>query len=185
MKVKDILRNCAIVLDDTELLKCIDENTFSEQDKQTRDMLLECCNLVNIRIASEYIVLKDVVEISCKNGKISIYEISDKKVYDILSVKNNGYPVQFVIRNGYLVTGYENVSVEYSFLPQKLNIDDDINCYLGKVNERVFAYGAVSEYLAIKGNIDDSNYWNTKFVSALSRSYTKHREIIMPNRRWR
>ena len=184
MKVKEILKNCAVLLDDLTLYKCIEKGEYTPQENEIKDLLIECTNLTNARIASEYVFLKEEVEKQTQNGEIFLKDLSDKRVYDVVGVKKEGYSVKFSVKNGYLYTESGNIKIEFAYLPEKHAIDDTIDYYSGRVSERVFAYGVVAEYLTIKGNVDDANVWNEKFVSALSQSYKKHREIIVPRRRW-
>lgn len=185
MKVKEILKNCAILLDDLALAKSMETGEYTAQEGEVRDLLLECCHFANTRIASEYIFLKDEVEIFSSNGVVSLDKITSKNLLDIISVKKDGYPITFTVRSGALYAQSGNLLIQFAYLPEKPNLNGEIGYYPGRINERVFAYAIVSEYLAIKGNIDDSNMWNEKFESCISKIYVKHREIVMPKRSWR
>lgn len=185
MKVKEILKNCAILLDDIKLAKSIENGECTAQENEVREMLLECCHIANTRIASEFVFLKDEVEIATSNGEIAFDNLSAKNILDIIAVTKDGYPIKFNVRKAKIYTQSGKVNVQYSYLPEKHDIDDDIDYYPGRISERVIAYATVSEYLAIKGNIDESIMWNDKFKSSISKVYAKHREIILPKRAWR
>ena len=185
MKVKEILRNCAILLDDSTLASKVNTGVFNTQENQVIQLLLDCIQLTNIRIASEHIYLKDLASVNVLNDEINLTDITTKKIFDIVSIKRDGYPVQFSIRGGKVYTKSGKLDIEYTYLPESHDINSEITYYPCRINERVFAYGVVSEYLAIKGNIDDSAMWEDKFLRSISQLYAKHKEIIMPKRRWR
>lgn len=186
MKVKDVLKNCATLLDDSELAASVTHGVFTSQQNDVINMLIECLNLTNTRIASEYLFIRDVVKIQVSNEELTFDQISPKNIFDVISVKRDGYPIQFTVRGGKLCTKQSGIlEIEFAYLPEVLDIHGEIDYYSGRITERVFAYGIVAEYLAIKGNVDDSAMWEDKFLKSMSRSFVRHKEIVMPRRRWR
>lgn len=186
MKVKNIVRNCAVLLDDESLLADIDSTTtMSAQSQSIVNKLVECVNLINKNIATNYYVLKDKVVLKSNNNKISLATITNKEIIEILQVLINNVKSDFSVDSGYLFTkDTGTMTITYLYLPKTLTYTDNIDYYYNKVNESVFAYGVVSEYLYIMGNIVDAKMWEEKFVSSLSHSIKCRRDIIMPRRRW-
>ena len=46
-------------------------------------------------------------------------------------------------------------------------VSDNLTCFETQVNERMFVYGALSEYLFVKGNFDEAQMWEEKFNNEL------------------
>lgn len=186
MKVKNIVRNCAVLLDDDSLLADIDSTTsISTQNQSIINKLVECVNLVNKKIATNYCVLKDKVVLKSNNNKISLSTISTKEIIEIIQVLINNVKSGFSVDGGYLFTNDTGImTITYTYMPNSVVYTDNIDYYYNKVNESIFAYGVVSEYLYIMCNVVDAKMWEDKFNSALSQSTKCRRDIIMPRRRW-
>ena len=73
--------------------------------------------------------------------------------------------------------------VEYSYFPNKVSINDDIDYYL-KLNELTFAMGVVGEYYYLKGAIDDACMWDKRFKSSMFNLLRPKRSVSIPARRW-
>lgn len=186
MLVKNIIRNCAVLLDDETLLSEIDaDQTLSTQNQSIVKKLVECVNIINRKIALSYISLKDKLVLNSNYNTINISDKTNKEIVEILSVYVNNSKGDFSFENGVLVT--ENVGVmtiTYTYLPKTLVYSDNISYYYNKLDESVFAYGVVSEYLYIMGNVTDAKMWEEKFVSSISGAQRRKKDVLMPQRRW-
>ncbi len=185
MQVNKIIRNCAVLLDDEELLAELDLNAdMSEQCLSIRNKLVECVNIVNRKIATLYCPVKMKKVLKSNKNKILISDIIEGEIIEILQVLINNVKSAFYVENGYLITETSgNMTISYNILPKTIKYTDNIDYYNNKVNDNIFAYGVVSEYLYIMGNFVDAKMWEDKFVSGLS-SINKHRDIVMPKRGW-
>ena len=183
MKVREIIRKCAVLLDDKKLSDSINSGECTAQQQETIDLLLECMQLVNSRIAGDYLLLKDIKNIKTSTDILSLSKITNNNLYKVIKVKKNGYPISFRVMSGCLYAQSGNLEIEYAYLPEVVSIEDSIDYYSGKISERIFAYAIVSEYLSIKGNIDEAELWENKFRKAISFSLAKHKEIVIQPRR--
>lgn len=186
MQVKNIIRNCAVLLDDDQLLSELDSTEeMSAQCASIKNKLVECVNIVNKKIATLYCPIKQKKVLLSNSTKISLSNISNEEIIEILQVCVDNEKISFSVENGYLLpktNGY--MTITYNILPKTLKYDDNISYYYNKVNENIFAYGVVSEYLYIMGNCVDAKMWEEKFSSLVSGFTTRRREIVMPVRGW-
>lgn len=185
MQVKDIIRYCAVLLDDEQLWTELDSSNLSSQNVAIKNKLLECLNIINKKIATKYCPIKNKKVLYSNNKKIILDTISDEKILNILYVYLNDVKIDFSVNNGYLTTNTcGTLTITYNILPKNLKYDDEINYYSNKITESVFAYGVVSEYLYIMGNTTEAKIWEEKFEDGLRDLSTFRRDIIMPARRW-
>lgn len=185
LQVENIIRNSAVLLNDEQFLREYDLNELSAQSQTILDRFVECVNIINRQIATKYCPIKNKKVLKSNNGKILLSLITSEEVIEITQVLLNDDKIMFTIENGYLVTNTQGVlTFYYNIMPKTLTKSDVINYYYNRVNENIFAYGVVSEYLYIMGNIDEAKIWEEKFENAISSAGTIRKGVIMPQRRW-
>lgn len=185
MQVKDIIRYCAVLLDDEQLWTELDSSGLSSQSATIKNKLLECLNIINKKIATKYCPIKNKKVLYSNNKKISLDIISDEKILNILYVYLNDVKIDFLADSDYLTTNTCGLmTIIYTILPKNLIYEDEINYYNNKITESIFAYGVVSEYLYIMGNTTEAKIWEDKFEEGLRDMSTFRRDIIMPARSW-
>ncbi len=171
MFVKKILQNVATLLQLKNVAKFLKSADFPDVTEELADeinLLVDCVNFVNNIIATDYIQLKKTVSIATKNGKIPFTDLSQSTIYNIVSVKDSsGNKLVFKVFPEYLKTVVGNVFVSFAFFPDDVELTGSVSDYATKLSERIFAYGVASEYLFIKGNIDDAAMWNERFKQGL------------------
>lgn len=186
MKVKNIVRISAELLGLKEIIKYLDgEVVESEELFGDVNNLVLATNMVNNTIASSYIDLIDSVTVNCRDGLIAFGKISNKSIIDIKSIESgSGRKLSYkVMPDGLKINHAGECCIVYTYFPDKVSLDDDINYYL-KLNEITFAMGVASEYLYIKGVIDDAYMWDKRFKTSLFNLLRPRRSISMPARRW-
>lgn len=186
MEVKNIIKTSAEFLGLKNVVNYIeDSSTSSEEILADVDNLMIAVNMVNNNIASSYYELIGVVEVTTKANKISYDEISDKSIIEIKKVeKKSGEKLEYkIMPDGIYLSQPSTCIIEYTYFPDKLTIDDNINYYL-KLNEITFSLGVVAEYLYIKGSIDDAYMWDKRFKNNLFNLLRPKRNLKMPSRRW-
>lgn len=187
MNVRNIIKLTATYLQLTDILNSQPYGTLqpdSAVNKHT-SFILTCVNLVNSTLAAEYVKIKKTATVSSVEGKINFSSISSTGLCDILSVKDAfGNSVVYKIFPNYLKTVSGEVEVTYFALPEQVGLDDNITSYAVKINERIFAYGVVSEYCYINGQFDDATIWDARFKNSLQNVLSKKGEIKIKNRRW-
>lgn len=187
MRVEDILKQVLTLLNDIDTYDRINHgnlNVMQDNDKLTFKTLLNCINLTNNLIASEYYLLKDSSEVY-SNGKIPFSSISRTTISEILKVEAMGQSVSFKAFSNHIETVNGLVKVYYSYLPKQVNyVSDNIDCYPAKLSERIFAYGVISEYCFVMGMYDDASVWDSRFKSSLQTILRPKHEIKIKQRLW-
>lgn len=186
MKVNDIVNVSAECLDLKNVIKYLNgEIVESEEIRDEINILLLCVNIVNNNIASSYIDLVGEKELLITKESVKYSDISSKSIIEIRNVldsQNNKLKFK-VLPEGLKVDYSGNVVIEFSYFPDKVNIDDDIDYYL-KMNEMIFSLGVVSEYLYLKGAVDDACMWDKKFKNSMFNLLRPKKNIVLPSRRW-
>ena len=186
MKVKDIVNVSAECLDLKNVIKYLNgENVDSEEVRDEINSLLLCINIVNNNIASSYIDLIGETKLMVSRDFVKYTDISSKSIIEIKNVLNSqNNKLKFKVLPEGLMLDYSGmVDVEFSYFPDRVNIDDEINYYL-KLNEMIFSLGVVSEYLYLKGAVDDAYIWDKKFKNSMFNLLRPKKNIVMPSRRW-
>lgn len=186
MLVSKIIRNCAVLLDDEEFLAELESaDKMSDQCVSIKNKLVECVNIVNRKIATSYCPIKLKKVLKSNKNNIMISDISEEEIIEILQLSINGVKSVFSVENGYLIAeSGGQMTITYTILPKTLTYTDNIDYYNNKVNDNIFAYGVVSEYLYIMGNFVDAKIWEEKFLKEMSNINSRHRDIVMPKRGW-
>jgi len=186
MLVKNIMITSAEFLDLKNVVKYLNGDIEeSEELLEESNNLLLAVNMVNNSIASSYIELLASKKIMVNTDIVSYSDISEKSIIEIKNVLNGfsqkvGYKI---LPEGLSLSSKGEMCIEYSYFPDKVSIESDINYYL-KLNEMTFAIGVVAEYLYIKGAIDDAYLWDKRFKNSMFNLLRPKRNIVLPARRW-
>lgn len=209
MYVKDIIKSVADILDLTEIKDYLnelnnastDENTGSDSTDSsassstnesteivvpdTLNDLLLAVNITNNNLASNYYELLAKTNVVSSNSIIKFSKITDKNILEIKSIEDiNGTKIDFkIMSDGIHLSQDCSCVVEYSYLPDEVKFDDNIDYYL-KINTLLFSYGVASEYLFLKGDIEDAYNWDLKFKNTLFAMSRPKRSIYFPSKRW-
>ena len=187
MLVKEILKISADFLELKNVKKYLNsEVEISDEIEEEINNLLLGLNMVNNTIAASYIDLNGIKKIDTNNKVIPFSDISQKSIIEIKSVESiAGNLLGFkIMPDGLLVDTAGSCVVKYTYFPDRLELDSEINYYL-KLNEITVAMGVVGEYLYIKGVLDDAYMWDKRFKSAMFNLLRPKRNIVMPARRWK
>lgn len=190
MEVKDILKLAIIFLDKKELFE--DEifletlptgYASSEKRKQDINQLLLCFNLIYNEIARDYMPLLQKEEIEFINDKFN-YSDLEKVLLDVVSLKSNGRNVKFKMYPTYFCAKTKKAIIEYSYEPDNLGINDQIENFGGRIPARVFAYGFAMEYSFLSSQSTEALIWEQRYKESLLANTRKKSEIVLPSRRW-
>jgi len=188
LEVKKILKNVATYLQLNDILGVLEGSlTATEEQTEEINLLVSCVNFVSNLIATNYLKLyKTVKKFVSASYDISFENIDSEPILDIISVKDMyGDKIPFSITSSGVKTNYSGyVNITYSHFPAEVTEVDKILEFKTKLNERIFAYGVASEYLFIKGNIDDSSMWDTRFKRELLTLTRPGHAIKMPARKF-
>lgn len=188
MVVKNIIKIAIDLLGLRDLISYfedgVDVSTLDDSITDEIESFVIAINMANNNIASNYIELVDTVSVSSNADTIPYTEITDKSIIEIKKVKNkNNVEVEYKVLPSGIKTDEKNFIIEFSYFPKMLNIDDEINYYT-KVNELLFAHAVASEYLFLKGDIDDAYMWDRRFKQSMFGVLRPKKNIKIPARRW-
>lgn len=193
MKVKEILFLAMEFVGEKQLLEKLkmqetqteekNEIVLSKSEMEKLESLLLCFNLVNQEIASDYLPFLTKENVEVKGDTIAFSDLS-KMVINIYEVKDKfGFNLHFRIMSNYIKTYCKAKSVVYSFLPEKMQLEDEIEFFNG-LSARIYAYGVASEFLLVSGVSSDAEIWEERFKESLFMLSRKHGEHLLPKRRW-
>ena len=186
MLVKEIIKKVANYTGNFELYEAIKKDVFTEQQQQEINLLVDCVNLTNSNIAANYVKLYDTVEINNTSGTILFSKVSNKTIYQIITVKNsNNFKIDYSLTNNGILAEKGKLYVTYSYFPDNVEYNNSITNYQIKINERNFVYGVIAEYLYVKGVFDEAQIWEEKFKLEMKNLMKSQRSILLKQRRWR
>ena len=188
IKLIDCIKNAAVLLQNDQVLNLPILNG-SENNNEDADALcdldtfIECGNLIYSEIAGEYLPLYSSQSFTNTSGVIELSAFN-KNVVDVNSVTDlNGNKLYYKVYPSYLSTARGKIIVSFSYLPGKINLNDTLDYHVGKISERIIAYGICAEYSLIKGMFNEASYFDKKFRDSLLNSCRK-KNIFIPPRRW-
>lgn len=190
MEVISIIKLVATYLQLDELLNDSllgGTNETTDENLKEINLLVSCVNLCNNIVATDYIPLTRTAVISNSNGTIPISSVDNgrKTIYEILNVKNKFDESQvFKIIGNDIKTVKGFVQINYSYFPDSVDLESDINCYITKLTDRIFAYGVACEYCFIKGMYDDASIWDVRFKESMKTICRPKKNMIIPSRSW-
>jgi len=185
MEVKEILKNTASILNLKNIKNYLEGNLDASDDilEEVSNLML-AVNMTNNTIAANYFELVDSIEINNKNEIIAFSKLTNKEVIEIKKVMNlDGEELNFKVTPMGVETVKGNLCIVFSYFPQSVEIGDEINYYT-RINSLVFSMGVASEYLFLKGSIDDAYMWDKRFKSNLFSLSRPKRNVKIPARRW-
>lgn len=184
MLVKEILKKVVNYTCNYELYDAISKDTFSDSQQKEINLLIDCVNLTNCNIATNYVKLIDSKEMY-NSGTINYSKITNQTIYDIISVKSkSGKVLDYVLTSSGINTSIGFVTVKYSYFPADLEYGDTLTNFPTKINERIFVYGVISEYLYVKGVFDEARVWEEKFKLEIQSLLRQQNPKIIKQRRW-
>lgn len=186
MKVKEIVINAAKILELNDVVDYLNDDTIEVSDDIKNDLakLLLAVNMTSNMLASEYVELLNSVDVVAENNFIDYSKISDNAIVEIKSVRdygNNDIDYQ-KLKNGIVIVG-DSARILYSYLPKEFLLEDDLTEF-SNMNAIVFSQGVVSEYLFLKGDLQESYSWDEKFKNSLESLKRVKRNINLPVREW-
>ncbi len=186
MTVKDIIKLVCEFVGEKEILSKLNSTeavSYTDREQEKLDLMLQCFNLVNQEIASDYLPFLTKEEIDIKNSILNYSEL-EKTVVNVYEVKNRfGTSLRFRLFPNYLEISGHAKSIVYSYLPDDKALTDNVEMLNG-LSARVYAYGVASEFLLIDGLSEDAEIWEERFKESLFVLSRKRGEHILPRRSW-
>ena len=189
IKFKDCVKNAAVLLQNRDVLNLPEfsekaaDNLNENCGKADLDLLIDCGNLIYSELAGEYIPLIVSENFCNKTGIIEFSEFS-KNVVDILSVSDlKDVKQYFCVYSNYLNAPRGEIVITYSYLPNRVNLSNELDYPYGKLSDRIIAYGICAEYSVVKGMLSEAAYFDKKFKDSLLNS-CRPKSVYIPPRRW-
>ena len=187
MKVKKIIAFACSFIGEKELSeKLLSEETsitFTDREQEKIESLIRCFNFVNQEIASDYLPFLYTEDVEVENSVLSFSTLT-KTIINVVELKGLfGKNVKYRQYPDYLQVYGKAKKITYSFLPDDLTLEDDMEFYNG-LSARIYAYGVASEYLLIDGLSEDAEIWEERFKESLFVLSRKRSESHLPKRRW-
>ncbi|MBQ0017549.1 MAG: hypothetical protein KBT30_02840 [Clostridiales bacterium] len=213
MKVKEIMSLTAKLLNEADLKKCIkycfdnemeideflelqnqsvSENDpdyievpeyLNEQTEKQLRLILDCINIVELMISSEYKPLIYEEEIQVENCEFNIDNLSQKlaKIKQI----TYGYSKQnYELVNNKIIMKDGKYKIKYSYYPKEVDFDEEVDDYSGNLALLTFCYGVCFEYLLISGAFEEADMWKEKFEQSLTNNFRSIKSTFIKGRRW-
>jgi len=185
MTVREIIKLVCEFVGEKEIsIKFRDSQALTAKEKEKVDIMLNCFNLVNQEIASDYIPYMTKEEILVENSILNFQDLQRVPIH-IYEVRSRfGFNLKFKLYPEYLEIFGKAKTIVYSYLPSDVS-DLEAEVFLANgLSARVLAYGIASEFLLVEGLSEDAEIWEDRFKRSLFMLSRRKGEHIMPRRRW-
>ena len=184
MKVKDIIKNSALMLGLTDAVEIIEDEQKTELEKlndETVGTLFRLCQFSVRELCTHYLPILKQVEITTSNKEYPLSSLNN--FIKIKSIKFNGAIVDYKIVNR-IITFDEDGSftVEFYAYPTISNIDDEIN-FMEDYGLDVAVLGLCAYFCLTKGMFEDFDQFHEEYVER-AKSIKELKNVNMPQRRW-
>lgn len=189
MKVKDILETTLVFLGKHELLltSAFDEDITKElTDAQSKEIgfLVRCFNLIYKEVSADYLPLLYDEKIEFNQGKFELSNLT-QNILDIFKLcdddENN---ISYKLFPSYIKANAEIANITYSYIPENLNLDDEVVLFGGKILPQVLSYGIAREYCLISGDHKEADIWEKRFKDGIFVEMRRKSQIKIKPRRW-
>jgi hypothetical protein len=184
MTVKEIIKDAMRLVGREDAAEKAYTTYEDEETKRMEHTMLFCCNAVLDELARGYFPVKTTEKMTSDTGRFA-FENFAKKPVKILKVKRGERKIGWHILPEYLQTDAGEVTVEYEYVPEKYEADDEFNYPDGEVGERLVCLGMAAEYQLICGEVESAGCWEERYRAEIDKLLSCHtvKERIPP-RRW-
>jgi len=159
---------------------------LSLKDNDGREeMLVKCCNLAYRSTAQGYLPLYFTETAALTDGELLLRDLS-KDIVAIKSVTDkNGAEILYKLFVDRIKAGAPEIVITYAYLPEEVELPDELDYVGGKVDARLLAYGAAAEFCLIAGLYDDAAVWDARYALAVRAAQRPKSSLRLPARPWR
>lgn len=206
MKVLEIIKLSSKLLNEPDVRKCVeycekneiginqlfqlsseniteDMDFLNSQSKKDLRLCLDCLNIVNTIISTEYYPFIKTENIEITNCEFDIENLS-QKLYKIKVITQNNQKADYKLENGKILAKNGKYEIKYSFIPQEVDFNSTVETLNGKFSILTFAYGVCYQFCLIKSMMQETEFWKEKFENSLNINTKKFGSIYVKNRRW-
>lgn len=181
MNVKNVIANSAKLLELYDVVEYL--NSEENDENEEVETLLLATNMAINNVASNYINVCNKKTVESDTGIVDFSDISDSPIIQIKKVLRKNMPIRFRVHSDSIEVEKGQCEIVFSYFPPSVKLSDNFS-YFPTLNELLFSYAVVSEYLFLKGQIDDAYMWDKRFKASLLSIQRPCRNIILPKKRW-
>lgn len=173
MTIKEIISTASTILGRQDIYNHLNKTATSDQETlQTVDRMLNLANMIIGELAGTFIpmVLKEKVY---SDSQKFYYTNFSQKPLEILGVyDDNDSKIYYSQTAEYLYAGSNSVTVEYSYVPPKYNINSEIGFKRNQISPSTLVYGLLAEYCIVMGAFDEAVMWHERYVEGVKEKRT-------------
>ena len=184
MKVKDLIKDSAVMLNLGEVVDILEDGTKTDAEKQSATSVAELVKLTDLSIrelCSHYMPVLSSCKITTTNKTYPLSSINNFIRMESASIEDK--MVDFKIINRVLVFEADGTyDIEYASYPNINNLDDDVS-FLQNFGIDVAEYGLCAYYCLTKGLFDELDNFYQRYIKKCE-TLKDMKTFIMPQRRW-
>ena len=185
MKVKDIVRTCALLLNREDVVGYLDGDSYKKtaDTENTVNVLVDLVNLVISELASTYVPAIYSENVMVNDGKVYYKDLKKTALKIVCVTDEQGRTVDFRQHIEFFTVSEDKAIVEYEYLPTTVTIDDEV-CYSEKqITKRVLSFGTLAEYAITEGEFEQAVMWHKRYVDGVEAICLPQNKRLK-NRRW-
>lgn len=176
--LKNILIKCTEIMgrdDLSEVLKNSSDVDLIENQNAQNDVLrlINFFNYTTNYVAENYLDLMFNEKLKTDSeGKLYYYNFCFAPVRIFSIISESGKHIQYEITPNYVLTKspHSTFSVTYKYTPNECSNLESMPDFPKNFNIDILCYGIVSEFLASKSQLVESEFWKKKFLNRLFKS---------------
>ena len=184
MKIRELLGEVAKTVEGESVCQAIKKSAEKGDEGvlEILNNLLTAYNNILQEVSLNYLGLQTTWFSSLKKIDLSKLAPAFKKVVEVKNSNDEVLP--YAIKNDRLITTQNDVYLTYEYLPTLALVDDDFAHYGKAIGFRAFYYGVASEYCLLKGRIEESANWESKYRQATESKINFKRRRLKAGNRW-
>ncbi len=186
MTVKEILKIASTLLGRGDIKTYFEGGAIDDYIRIEEDanLLLDCYNLVEEEISTDYYRLKHTQSFTVSNGVVKCSEFLYNPLAILKVLDKFGSSIDAQVKPDGVYTDKRQITVIYSYLPNKKGIDGVSEFKLTPISPRILAYGTVTEYCLVKGMYEEAVTWHKKFINSLTTCMANKKVNKIKERKW-
>lgn len=169
MYIKNIVKNCAVLLNKDNVVNYVVKNTNSGDAKETAEKLINLTNVVINELSTVGFYLVRTQTIKRSDEKIAYSSLRSKPIKILSLTDENGKEYQFKALTEHVIVDKKATVITYSYEVDEKSLDAVVTFQDYRLTEMVIAMGVAAEYLLTMHDFDGAVYWHERFVEMLKK----------------
>ncbi len=190
MTVKNVVKLCGELLQYDFERQIFEDGVDNEYIRQSMEsnknlkLLTQCVGFCEKELACDYFPLRATQSFDTNVVKITDF---NKTLHEVTKVCDlNDAEVDFVVTTTEVIAKVKGgIKVEYCYRPQEKSFDDALERGNPKMDERLFAYGAIAEFMFLTGMYDEATLWDKRYKDLIQVASFANKSFKIPQRRWK